>query len=206
MQRWSSWLNGTLALGSVGVCAALVEWGPSRLLAVTIPVTCIVTLAHIMVRVEHRTTGGVLGACVSVVRSSASATSLLLLAYVLASLHLGLGLLLVAGLVVTAPPVRDAVRRRSRLQRVGWNPAAPDPAAVTPSGVAHLTDSELTHAWCHTSRALDGVTHPGRRLALVITRQHLLDEMWARDREALEAWVACGARPADRPPRYFRQP
>ena len=64
-----------------------------------------------------------------------------------------------------------------------------------------LTDRELVRAWTHTTRAVDATSDPGRRLALAVTRQYLLDEMWARDRYTFERWIADGAPHRDAPVR-----
>lgn len=69
----------------------------------------------------------------------------------------------------------------SRLLRHRRSSSRTSPSArPMPTGLEHLTDRELHRAWAHTTRTLASMPDLGRRLAIVITRQHLLDELTAR--------------------------
>ncbi|SED12895.1 hypothetical protein SAMN04489844_3733 [Nocardioides exalbidus] len=90
---------------------------------------------------------------------------------------------LVGSVVRMSSHARSAARRRR----------APGPDSGT--GLGRLTDRELVRAWEHTSRYLATDLEPTRRLTLVITRQHLLDEL--RERR-LDAVARSGRRPGRR--------
>lgn len=79
-------------------------------------------------------------------------------------------LLLAASIVLWRLPVRRTRRR----------PSARGRTAPADTGQAYLTDIELRRAWTWTTRALTTEPDHRRRLTLVITRAHLLDEMLAR--------------------------
>lgn len=72
------------------------------------------------------------------------------------------------------------------LRRCRGSGRAARPTRAVPTGLEHLTDHELHHAWTHTTRTMASMSDPGRRLAVVITRQHLLDELTARGRSRAE--------------------
>jgi len=76
---------------------------------------------------------------------------------------------------------------------------------VQTTGLQFLTDTELCRAWHHTSNALATIAEPSRRLAVVITREHLLNEILRRDRVAVEAWATCGEHARNGHVQYFDQ-
>lgn len=192
VRGWSSWVTGTTVVGSIGVCAGTLLWGPSRLVALGVPVALVVAVAHFLSRGDHagRARGPMLWR--SIVRVSMCATALLMSLSLIAALSSALCLLALLGLGSTTPPVRK------HLQRLGVA-QPPEPQARLRS----LSDAELCHEWRRSSHHLTRTRDVTRRLELVITRQHLLDEAWTRNRDELEAWVACGARARDGTHRFF---
>ncbi|RYB92046.1 hypothetical protein EUA93_18280 [Nocardioides oleivorans] len=68
--------------------------------------------------------------------------------------------------------LRGTARTRRRPGRAG--------SARVGAGLSRLTDRELVRAWEHSSRDLATDLEATRRLALVITRPHLLDELRER--------------------------
>lgn len=199
---WSSWVTRTILVGSVGVCAAMLLWGPLHLVVVGVPVSLLVAVAHFLCRGDHegRARGWTLWR--SVLRVSMCVTGLILTVSVTAALSPALGLLVVVTLAATTPPVC----RRLRRFRSAGPPEPPGslelPALLKPPA-GLLSDAELCQAWRRSSDELRRTRDAGRRLALVTTRQLLLDEVWTRHRHELEAWVACGARAHDGTQRFF---
>jgi hypothetical protein len=201
MQRWLSWMHRVIALGAPGVGAVVLLHGPTLVVSLVMIVSFFVTFAHLARSDDgERTSGRAVFA--SIVRTTACVVTVLCCVGLAESLHPAAALLLVGGLTVTSPPLRERAARLAGLAPIEPIPGAP-PAPRDVNAVKDLTDAELQRAWCHTAYVLRCTTDPTRRLDLVIIRQHLLDEVWTRDRAALERWVADGARAHDRPSRYF---
>jgi len=81
------------------------------------------------------------------------------------------------------------------------------PAVDVESALAelpHLSDLEVCHAWRRSFVALDAVSSPRDRLAIVQLREAYLDELDRRQPRALRAWLAAGGRAASGPDKYFR--
>lgn len=55
------------------------------------------------------------------------------------------------------------------------------------TGLGYLTDHQLLRAWQHTSRSMSSVSPPLGDAAFVMTRQYLLDEIWARGLHTTQA-------------------
>ena len=195
-------MHRVIALGAPGVGAVVLLHGPTLLVSLAMVVSFFVTFAHLARSDDGETTPSGRAIGLSIVRTSACVVTIACCVGLAGSFHLVAALLLVGGLAVTSPPLQQ------RAQRLAW--LAPDgpsrgAALATPDAnlIEDLTDAELQRAWCHTAHVLVRATDPTRRLDLVITRQHLLDEVWTRDRAALEQWVADGARAHDGTSRYF---
>lgn len=202
---WSSWVTRTTLLGSVGVCAALLLWGPLHLAVVGVPVSLLVAVAHFLCRGDHdgRARGWTLWR--SVLRVSMCAIGLILTVSVTAALSPALGLLVVLALAATTPPVRGRLLR-FRDTRPPEPSKTPESPALLHVPARLLSDAELCQAWRRSSAELGRTRDASGRLALVATRQLLLDEVWTRHRHELETWVACGARAHDGTQRFFDAP
>jgi hypothetical protein len=205
MQRWSPWMHRVIGLGAPGVGAVILLRGTTLLVSLVMLALFVVTFAHLARSDDVAAVPRTRALCCSILRVSACVVTIVCCVSLTVSFHPAAGLLLVAGLAATSPPVRQ---RTARLAVPGSGAPGRGAAAARPElvGIRHFSDAELQHAWCHTSRVLVGATDPTRRLDLVITRQHLLDEVWKRDRAALEQWVADGARAYDGTSRYFDSP
>jgi hypothetical protein len=195
-------MHRVIALGAPGVGAVVLLHGPTLLVSLVMMASFFVTFAHLARSDDGETTPSGRAVCASIVRTTACVVTIACCVGLAVSLHLAAALLLVGGLTVTSPPVRQ---RTARL--AGLAPTEPGrgaaPATRDAKDIKDLTDAELRHAWCHTAQVLRCASDPTRRLDLVIIRQHLLDEVWTRDRAALERWVANGARAHDGISRYF---
>lgn len=198
MSTWSRWRNQTTAVTAVGLCVSAYLDGPRHVIALALPVTFLVAIAH-AVALESCRPRTIARMCSSVVRVALCATSVLACLSLVARWHSGLVMLMLLVLVGSTPPVLSALTRRIG----GTAPSrGGTPDRVGESGrLPALTDRELRQAWGATSDALEKQTDVCRCAAVVVTRQHLLDEIWSRDRVALEAWVAAGA--DDGTVRYF---
>jgi hypothetical protein len=202
MQWWSSWMHRVIALGAPGVGAVVLLHGPALLVSLGMVVSFFVTFAHLARSDDGETTPSSRAICLSIVRTSACVVTVVCCVGLALSFHPAAGLLLVGGLSATTPPVRRRGLSLASLAPPGLVRGAA-PATLGANDIKDLTDAELQRAWRHTARVLVRATDPTRRLDLVITRQHLLDEVWTRDRAALEQWVADGARAHDGTSRFF---
>jgi hypothetical protein len=195
-------MHRVIALGAPGVGAVVLLRGPTLLVSLVMMVSFFVTFAHLARSDDGGTTSSGRAVCASIVRTTACVVTIVCCVGLAVSFHLAAALLLVGGLTVTSPPLRQ---RAARLGGLVPNDPSRGAAPTTrdSKGIKDLTDAELQRAWCHTAHVLGCATDPTRRLDLVIIRQHLLDEVWTRDRAALERWVADGARAHDGTSRYF---
>lgn len=189
MQRWTSWMTRTTALGALGTCAAAVVWGPWKV-AILLAMTSVVTTFTVLVVADDQRALLRWGTWTRIARIAVCATTLLASVSLVAQLAPALGLLAASAWAVTTPPVLERLSACTGRGRVVDLPGV----RQDPPGPTSLSDEDLCRAWLRTSHDLDTIVDPERRLALVIARQHLLDEVWTRDRKALEEWVACGAR------------
>jgi len=202
MQGWVSWMHRVIALGAPGVGAVVLLHGPTLLVSLVMLAVFVVAFAHLARSADEESTPRTRAMCASIARMSACVVTVACCLSLAVSFHPAAGLLLMVALTATIPPVR---LRAARLGVPASTPPSRGAAPVPPDlvGIRHFSDAELQHAWCHTSRVLVGASDRTRRLDLVITRQHRLDEVWKGDRAALEQWVAGGARAHDGTPRYF---
>jgi hypothetical protein len=205
MHGWLSWMHRVIALGAPGVGVVVLLHGPTLVVSLAMLTLFVVTFAHLARSDEGPATPRTRSVCTSIVRISACVVTVVCCASLAVAFHPAAVLLLAAGLAATAPPVRQRTARLAVLAPRGPSRSgAPVPPELV--GIKHFTDAELQHAWGHTSHVLGCATDPGRRLDLVVIRQHLLDEVWKRNRTALEQWVADGARAHDGTSRYFDSP
>ena len=199
MTTWSQWLNRTTIVTMAGVSVSVYVDGPRHVIALAVAVTFLVAIAH-AVTAETWEARSLARMCGSAVRVSICATSVVTCAGLVARWHPGLALATVSALVISMPPVLAAVARRIGRRRQSLDPLT-DSGREEPGTLPALSDRELRLAWSATSNALETQTDACRCVAVVVTRQHLLDEIWSRDRVALEAWAAAGA--DDGEERYF---
>jgi hypothetical protein len=198
MHRWTRWLTVAATTGALPTCVAFIVWSPSRILSTAAAVTFVVCVGHLVYRSDHRDSTTVAGIVKSTATMSICLTTTVVALRLVADVSAALALLVVLALAVTSPPVRRVLERGthrlSRQQRESTGAR---------TGLEHLTDGELCAAWRRTTQDLSTSRDSARRLSVVITRQHLLDELWRRDRAALDSWVARGARAKDGTSRYF---
>ena len=108
----------------------------------------------------------------------------------LASLDVGLALLLVVAALLSSPGVRRG--RRHSLARL-------------PSGsVRDLRTSELCRAWQDSLVTLDRACSPGERSLVVARRQLYLDEIARREPDGFSAWMSSGAAADEDPGQFLR--
>jgi hypothetical protein len=198
-------MHRVIALGAPGVGAVVLLHGPTLLVSLAMVASFFVTFAHLARSDDGEAPPSGRAIFRSIVRTTACVVTIFCCVGLALSFHPAAGLLLVAGLGATSPPLRQRGLRGLRVARLTPTDLFRGAARTTlgASDIKDLTDAELQRAWCHTAHVLRCATDPTRRLSVVIVRQHLLDEVWTRDRAALEQWVANGARAHDVPSRYF---
>jgi len=195
-------MHRVIALGAPGVGAVVLLHGPALLVSLVMVASFFVTFAHLARSDDGEAPPSGRATCRSIARTTACVVTIFCCVGLALSFYPAAGLLLVGGLGATSPPVRERGLRLAGLTPTDLARGAA-PATLGANLVEDLTDAELQRAWCHTAHALRCTTDPTRRLRVVITRQHLLDEVWTRDRAALERWVADGARTRDGTSRFF---
>jgi hypothetical protein len=195
-------MHRVIALGAPGVGAVVLLHGPTLLVSLVMVASFFVTFAHLARSDDGPAPQSGRAICRSIVRTTACVVTIFCCVGLALSFHPAAGLLLVGGLGATCPPVRQRGLRLAGLAPTDLVRGAGH-ATLGGSDVKDLTDAELQRAWCHTAHVLRCATDPTRRLSVVIIRQHLLDEVWTRDRAALEQWVADGARAHDGTSPFF---
>ena len=129
----------------------------------------------------------------------------------------GVGLLIVLALAGGSPLVTRRVvsrRRSARATATGRQPAqlpADDLEGLVPTrstepvgGLESLDDDALCLAWRRSFLVLQSARSDRDRLAVVAQRQRYLDELERRSPQALETWLASGARAAGNPLPFLR--
>jgi hypothetical protein len=138
----------------------------------------------------------------------------------------GSGLALATLILLSAPPVVEAVRRRllpgMLAGRDEAGPAAGAPPSAKPArgdrahrpaevedpqvkapALAELDDAGLCLAWRRSFVALQRAATPSCRADIVVLRVRLLDEMERRNPSGFALWLASGARAASDPTRFI---
>lgn len=195
IDRWSPWVNAWTGLSLPGVALAVLGWGPVTVLAVAAISAVLGVLALIVV--EHGPAGarnrplGPYAAWAGRVAFCGVVFLVSTLAWT--ALTPGAALVIVlAGATAPVPTPADppggtdaravdlmTTRRASRLL----------------AEAAHaLSDPQLCRAWGRSLVTLRQARSPVERLAVVMQRQSLLDELEARHDPALQDWLAFGTR------------
>jgi hypothetical protein len=215
MRYAALWARGWSVVVALGVGLALVTWGAGTVVGVLLTGTvCGAVLVALSgpsatVRNPH----GVFRWMWVVTRALlVGAAVLALCAYASVVPYLVVPLVLLAA--VTSPWVLDRLRTLGR----GEPEPAPTPVddlpAVSrlatsyvecdPASARALTDEELCRQWRRSYVLLRYAVTDEEALQVVAMRQAYLDELEARRPDALQAWLASGARAAGGPDRYLR--
>lgn len=217
VERWSRWVN-TWTVGSLpGVCLAILDWGPGKVVATAATVALGVALVFGMVehvRWEERTrTPGEAGKVVRwICRVVLCAVTFVVSMAAVIALVPGAALLLF-GLAGATTPVVAGLRRKVLRQGKPRplthlevaEPITPLQGSSDPAEAARgMTDAQLCCAWGRSFWTLREARDPLVKMVVVLQRQCLLDEFEARNAPALEAWLASGARPSASPERFFK--
>lgn len=211
-QRW--WYLWALA-SLPGVCLCVLLKGPSAALAVAVPTAAVGGTLVAMWISRHDQLGMkrfLAITCRTAVASGLIGISLMGIGALLASL----ATVQVMGLILSAPPVRERLRRllgsapRSAATRRDHRELSDPPRrprqrlpGMLGEPTTELSDSQLCLAWRQSFVVLEHTTSVHDRTLLVALRQGYLDELERRNAAALRTWLSAGARAASGPDRYF---
>jgi hypothetical protein len=210
------WLTLCIALGAVGIAAAL-SWS----LSVTVVFfTCAAACGAVLGTAALGPDGAPPDSIVwRQVVTGAAVGGLVTAAAIGMGVLLGAGpalMLLVLGIGGSPTVIRFCRRRLG--QSGPDSPSAPPPARsgqiVEPTATEAgddaqpqpqpqpLTDAQLCTAWRISFSALEKASTEQQRLRIVAERQNCLDELERRNPHGLAAWLASGARAAGDPTRF----